>query len=61
MWHELDRDQYVITHAMNTPGGAIIRVSHTYEPSKFQLQYVPGTRVVKNTSNDSSNFVLVHG
>lgn len=60
MWIELNRDSQVITHAMNIPGGVIIRVSYAFESSKFQLQYIPGIRAVKNP-NGSSNFVLVHG
>lgn len=45
MWHEIDRNQQVITYAMNIPRGVIIRVSAAYDSQRFQLIHLDNMKV----------------
>ncbi|AAX63512.1 hypothetical protein PHG31p23 [Aeromonas phage 31] len=59
MWKELDRDSQVVTSAMNTPGGVIIRIAHTFDVSNVKIQFIAGVKVVKDANYNG--FELVHG
>ncbi|UYD57519.1 hypothetical protein OFDDKENP_00143 [Aeromonas phage B614] len=58
-WVEIDRDNYVITFAMNTPEGVMLRIAYTFDHSNFKLQFVPKVKAVKNPNGDG--YILCHG